>query len=204
MNIENLENNLVARIERLREDIEAIQQPRSNFALKHFVVGMHDMPGRQRQQAVLELQIKMFNIRRGQLAERETLAKKRKAEKDLESEDIYIREMAQIEIERCDVDIAELKLARIGAAREAEYLLAILDALPRYTYEDYQREEAQYWRARLSRQALQDMKAMGTVSAGNQEAIRQMFREPGSSSAGAFMNDEYLRALTMTEGEGNE
>ena len=29
------------------------------------------MPGRQRQQAVLELQIKMFNIRRAQLEENE-------------------------------------------------------------------------------------------------------------------------------------
>lgn len=188
MEIKKLENDIVKRIEKLRDDIEAIQQPRSDFALHHFVVGQHDMPGRQRQQAVLELQIKMFNIRRAQLDEKKLIIEQ---ERFRESDD----PLDHIEAEKIDIDLAELRLARMGAIREATALLAILDQLPQYTYEQYQEEEAKYWQARLSRQALQDMRAAGTIGAGNLEAIAQTYRELGKPADA--LNEGELRALAM-------
>lgn len=177
------EQELVRQIEGLKADIEAIQQPRSDFALIHFVVGMHDKPGRQRMQAVLELQIKMFNIRRAQLDEQELNIKRRVQEKITNTNgDENDKALAKIEMERIDVNLAELNLARLGAIREAECLLSILDQLPQYTYEQLQAEEAEYWQARLSRQAGQDLRAMGAVTPGNIEAINQMLREPGEST----------------------
>lgn len=186
MNITKLENNIVERIEKLRDDIEAIQQPRSDFAIKHFVVGQHDMPGRQRQQAVLELQIKMFNIRRAQLDEKKLIIEQ---ERFRESDD----PLDHIEAEKIDIDLAELRLARMGAIREASALLAILDQLPQYTYEQYQQEEAEYWQARLSRQALQDMRSVGTIGAGNLEAIGQIGRELGKPAT--MLQEEELKAI---------
>lgn len=181
MDLSITENNLVRQIENLKADIDAIQQPRSDFALMHFVVGAHDMPGRQRMQAVLELQIKMFNIRRAQLDERRLLAEKKKQSKIvLENPETYEGEMAQIETERIEVDLAELRLARLGAIREANCLLAILEKLPKYSYEQLQAEEGRYWVARLGRQALLDMRTTGTVSQGNIDAIQQMFNPIGT------------------------
>lgn len=200
MKLENQENELVRRIEGLKADIDAIQQPRSNFALTHFVVGMHDRPGRQRMQAVLELQIKMFNIRRAQLDEQEMLIKRRQQEKiaTTNGED-DTHELAKIEIERIDVNLAELNLARLGAIREAECLLSILDQLPAYTYEQLQAEEAEYWQARLSRQAGQDLRAMGAVTPGNIEAINQMLRSPGDSTPAFGVTElESLAALPVS------
>lgn len=188
-----LEEDVIGRIEEL--DIDMIQQPRSDFVLEHFVVGTHDMPGRQRVQAVLELQIKLFNIRRAQLEERKLRVEKKQKEYKLTGStiDVLERELIQIEIERIEMDLAEMSLARLGAVREAQALLAILDRLPKYTYEQLQAEEAEYWRARLSRQALQDMKSMGTIGQGNAEAIRQMMKKVGTK--GNALEDEALKGI---------
>lgn len=187
MDILKQESAIIERIESLRKDIEAIQQPRSDFAIKHFVVGQHDTPGRQRAQAVLELQIKMFNIRRAQLEEKRMNILR---ERHLQSGD----ELDKIEAEKIDLDLAELRLSRMGAIREATALLAILDQLPPYSYEQYQAEEVEYWNRRLSRQALQDLRSMGTIGAGNLEAINQMLdRKPE-------LNLDALRALAQLEG----
>lgn len=195
MDIIGLENKLIEKIEGLRSDIEAIQQPRSDFAIEHFVVGQHDTPGRQRMQAVLELQIKMFNIRRAQLEEKKLLVERRKQEKiSITNGDEFEQELAAIEIERIDIDLADMRLARLGAIRESQCMLAILDRLPRYSYAQLQEEEAAYWQARLSRQALQDMKTMGTISQGSAEAITQMLRELGTHGDALKVDD--LQALS--------
>ena len=83
-------------------------------------------------------------------------------------------ELDKVEAEKIEVDLAELRLSRMGAIREANALLKILDTLPEYTYEQLQQEEAEYWQRRLSRQAPQDLRSWGTISAGNLEAIGQM------------------------------
>ena len=140
------------------------------------------MPGRQRQQAVLELQIKMFNIRRAQLEEKRM---KIQRQRFMETGD----ELDKVEAEKIEVDLAELRLSRMGAIREANALLKILDTLPEYTYEQLQQEEAEYWQRRLSRQALQDLRSMGTISAGNLEAIGQMIGEK------AHLDIETIKAL---------
>lgn len=196
--INKYENEIIEKIEALREDIDAIQQPRSDFALKHFVVGMHDTPGRQRMQAVLELQIKMFNIRRVQLEEKKLHIERRRQQGIVKGWNTFKRSLAEIEIERIDIDLADMNLARLGAIREAKCLLAILDNLPKYTYEQLQEEEVLYWQARLSRQALTDLKSMGTIGVGNAEAIMQMFRELGSREV-QFLPMESLKAIGKLE-----
>lgn len=197
--IKKREEDVYKRIAALKEDIDAIQQPRSDFALTHFVVGAHDLPGRQRAQAVLELQIKMFNIRRAQLDERKLLLEKANQEAiSKRNPGSYESGMAEIEVERIEVDLAELTLARLGAIREANCLLAILEKLPTYSYEALQAEEAAYWQARLSRQALQDLRSMGTIGQGNVEAINQMFRNPGDAS-GHLKLEELKSLATLKE-----
>lgn len=190
MDIIAMEDELVKKISDLKDDIEAIQQPRSDFAIEHFVVGMHDTPGRQRMQAVLELQIKMFNIRRVQLQEK-------KLRIEIEQLAKINDDLSKVSIEEKELDIAEMNLARLGAIREAMCLLSILDRLPRYTYEQLQAEEVQYWQARLSRQAMQDAKSIGTIGAGNAEAITQMFREIGAQPHS--LPSEQLQALGLMD-----
>lgn len=170
----------------LGEAFEAIQQPRSDFALAHFVVAQHDTPARQWAQAVLELQIKVFNIRRAQV-DRERI--------DIDIEEIRrrlhspllrrsVRRRLELDLVAKDVDAKDVDLARLGAVREAETLYAITKQIERqandgqpFTYEQLQAGEAEYWQLRLSRQAY--LAARGAIDPGNGDAILQTMTEPG-------------------------
>jgi len=63
----------------------------------------------------------------------------------------------------------------LGAGREFETLYQMWRAFPhRFTREELDAAQEEYWRLRLTRQANQDLQAAGRVSAGNQEALRQI------------------------------
>lgn len=186
MELEAREAEIQARGRELREAFEAIQQPRSDYALAHFVVAQHDTPARQWAQAVLELQIKVFNVRRAQLA-------MEKLEVQIEAAEALARNplagrrrrrLAGVEAASLRVDREETILARLGAVREAETLYAITQRIEAeanggrpFTYEQLQAGEAEYWQLRLSRQAY--LEARGAIDPGNGEALLQTMTEPG-------------------------
>jgi len=164
-------------IEAVRDEIEMFQQPRSDFALKHFVIGQHDLPGRQRAQAVLELQGKLFGIKRSRVAREKLLLLIERQKKIIETGDQITQQEAQLEIDGANIDIAELDLALSGATREATALLAILAVMPKYTREELEAEEAEYWKRRLTRQYVVGQRDLG----GNLDAVLQVMTEPGTA-----------------------
>jgi hypothetical protein len=169
-------------IEALRDDLEMIQQPRSDFALRHFVIGQHDLPGRQRAQAVLELQGKLFSIKRSRIAKARILLLIEKQKKIFETGDQMKQQEAQLEIQSAEVDLAELDLGMLGAVREANTLLAILATMPKYTREQLESEEAEYWQRRLTRQYIVGQRDLG----GNLDAVLQVMTEPGTAKPQAL------------------
>lgn len=179
------ESKVVDAIEQLRSDILAIQQPRSNYQLEKFVVGAHDMPGRQRMQALLELQVKLFTIRRDQLSLKKLEIEIAQLDEKMKSEEGAAADLIQIEIEQLKLNRAEKELHRMGSVREAETLLEILHLLPSYTREQLQAEEEEYWRRRLQRQASEDLAATGRISVGNLDALVQSGRTIGKAPDGA-------------------
>jgi hypothetical protein len=164
-------------IEGLRDDLDMIQQPRSDFALKHFVIGQHDLPGRQRAQAVLELQSKLFGIKRSKIARERVILTIEKQKKLFEAGDAMAQQEAQLEIQSAEIDIAEIDLAMLGAVREANTLLAILSTMPTYTREELEAEEGEYWQRRLTRQYVVGQRDIG----GNLDAVLQAMTEPGTA-----------------------
>src|SRR3990167_386437 len=58
-------------MERFSNAVLSIQQPRTDFELAHFVVGQHESEPRRWAQCTLELQIKIQNLRRAQIIERQ-------------------------------------------------------------------------------------------------------------------------------------
>jgi hypothetical protein len=186
--IEEREAELQARGRELREAFDAIQQPRSDFALAHFVVAQHDTPARQWAQAVLELQIKVFTLRRTQLAV--DRLEERIAAADAVARNPLVRgrrrRLAAIEAAELRVDREETAQARLGAVREAETLYAIArqieakanDGRP-FTYEQLQAGEIEYWQLRLGRQAY--LAARKAIDQGNGEALLQAMTTPGET-----------------------
>lgn len=169
-------NTVIENIENLQADIDMIQQPRSDYALKHFVVGQHDLPGRQRAQAVLELQAKLFTIKRSKIAKEKTLIQIEKYKKVYEIGDAMTQQEAKLDMDSCGVDIAEIELGMLGAVREANTLLAILATMPTYTRAEFEAEEEAYWQRRLARQYIIGQRDFG----GNLDAALQTMTVPGT------------------------
>jgi small-conductance mechanosensitive channel len=150
-------------------------QPRSNFVLTHFVVGQHDRPARQRQQAVLELREMLFSLA-------DTADEVRLAELDIEEyinlattgDDIQ-RTRYRIRADQARRKIQQLKMHVQGRLHECDFLYGLIQQMPQASRDDLEREEAEYWQARLTRQFALGQRDVG----GNLAAMLQMLTEPG-------------------------
>jgi len=147
--------------------VRAIQQPRTNFQLKYFVVGQHDTEPRRWWQCVLELQIKIQNLKRAEIHRRQLERKIQTLRRGGEE--------SQDEAELLQLEMEEQDLAVLGALREAETLFAIYKSFPRaYTSEELNAAEEDYWHARLTRQATHELVSTGRVGVGNLDSLRQI------------------------------
>jgi hypothetical protein len=166
-------NDLITKFEsELAGAIEAIQQPRTDFQLAHFVVGQHDTEPRRWWQCVLELQLKIQSLKRAQIERRRTMRRIL----ELEAGDLDARDEAAL----LRLGIEETDLAIIGAVRETQALYAIFRSFPKsYTREELDDAEAEYWQKRLVRQARQEINSMGTIGVGNQDSLEQIGISPG-------------------------
>ncbi len=171
--IDERQSKLTALIGEMHE----LSQPRSNFALRHFVVGQHDMPARQRQQAILELQGFLFdladqsdNIRLMQL----DIDEMRDKLADLRGNNLI---RMQIEISKKEREMEKISIHLTGRLRECDTLYAMLQEMPKYDAEQLEAEEETYWANRLSRQYFLAQRDAG----GNLTAVLQMLTQPGQS-----------------------
>lgn len=155
--------------------VDAIQQPRTNFELQRFVIGQHDTEPRRYAQCVLELQIKIQGLRRAQIVRRQLVRRIQR----LETKNTQTSNDAAALLR---LDLEDHDHACLGATRELEALQFVFKSFPRqYTREELNEAEAEYWRARLLRQATQDLAATGRIGVGNQEALRQIGLPAGPS-----------------------
>ena len=185
---------LKTRQEKLRsllDEMQELSQGRSDFALRHFVVGQHDLPGRQRQQVIVELQGMMFELANQaddlRLAELdiEDLQLKLKKESGTKAERLKIR------IGQKERQIEQINIRLTGQLRECDTLYAMLQMMPNYTKEQLEAEEEAYWSRRLSRQYNLSQRDVG----GNLTAILEMLTEPGKEKPKAALSVDQLVAL---------
>jgi hypothetical protein len=144
----------------LEDAFHSINQGRTDFQLHNFVIGQHDTDSRRFMQCVMELQAKTFNLRR-QLIQKRKLLKKIDNTVDLDDKELF------------KIDHEELELSLEGQVREWNTLYAIFKEMPKFTHEQIQEAEEEYWQLRLARQAQEDICATGRISIGNVDAMWQ-------------------------------
>lgn len=156
------------RAEKLKTAMLDVQQPRSNYALEHFVKGLHDTPGQQYLQVMEEL-------RRCYIMIRKLILDKEKIILEIEQIRSKARNRIQeIDAEIKEVDLEEIEASLIGKVREFNALYNIYTSMPKYTREQIEAEEPEYWAKRLTRQAGEDKTAIMTgVSRGSLDALWQ-------------------------------
>ena len=187
-----------SRVSDLLNEIHSLKQSRSNFALSHFVVCQHDMPGRQRMQVLDELEAALFSVY--DMKDELDLAK-------INLDEIVHGEMAVIPDEwdaqrnvikknALQRKMVSIKMQIDSKTREMSTLLAILDTLPEYTREQIEAEEPEYWDKRLSRQAYLAQKGSYTgMGEGNLDAIMQIQDTPGAMNRISLNTSEVLNLI---------
>ena len=150
----------------ITDAIAEIQQPRSRYQLIHFVIGQHDTPEMRFYQLCLELQDMGHKLRMAQLGVR-------KAEIEiarlLETGD----ELDAIEAEEKQVGLEQTQIVMRGAERELAVLTDLFDESQKFTRDEIEHAQPEYWEKRLTRQTnLQIMS--GGVQWAQLDSMRQI------------------------------
>ena len=150
----------------ITDAIAEIQQPRSRFQLIHFVIGQHDTPEMRFYQLCLELQDMGHKLRLAELGVR-------KAEVEiarlLETGD----ELDAIEAEEKRVGLEQTLIVMRGAERELAILTDLFDESQKFTRDEIEHAQPEYWQKRLTRQTnLQIMS--GNVGWAQLDSMRQI------------------------------
>jgi len=152
---------------KLQQAFIEIQMPRTPFALENFVVNSKFTDQQRYAQCVLELSIAYDNLRTVNLA----LEKKRL---EIDAIDTTTR-MGEIDKEMKEIEIEQTERAVVGAMREFDFLYDMWEKFPRkYTREDLNEAQQEEYTKMLETQAQHDLNAMGRISVGNQEGLRQL------------------------------
>lgn len=144
-------------IEKLAQDY--VVRERSDYQLRHFVIGQHDTPQMRYRQILMEVKQLLVKIRFAEL----NVEKKR-----IKLERLTDDPLDQIKADKHRMSIA-ITLDLIEAARrELDCLLAMASEYPHYTPQDIEDNQQEYWETRLQRQAtLDQLSVEQQVSAGN-------------------------------------
>lgn len=122
-----------------------INQSRSEYQIDKFVLGQHDTQEMRYYQCVLELQGLYYGIKQTSLSI-----------KKVELEINQLRESGnkidEIEAQIKELGLEQTRSASIGALREFEILLKKFNESPKYTRQQIDEAQPEYWERRLTRQ----------------------------------------------------
>ena len=146
--------------------IAEVQQPRSRYQLVHFVIGQHDTPEMRFYQLCLELQDMGYKLRTAQLSVRKTEIEIARL---LETGD----EIDAIEAEEKQVGLEQTQIVMRGAERELAVLTDLFDESQKFTRDEIEHAQPEYWQARLTRQTNLQMMS-GNVQWAQLDSMRQI------------------------------
>ena len=150
----------------IAEAVAEIQQPRSRYQLIHFVIGQHDTPEMRFYQLCLELQDTGSKLRMAELA-----VKKARIEiaRLLETGD----ELDAVEAEEKRVGLEQTLIVMGGAEREMAILTELFDESQKFTRDEIEHAQPEYWEKRLTRQTNLQLMS-GGVQWSQLDSLRQI------------------------------
>lgn len=151
----------------LFQAIAEIQQPRSEFQLRNFVLGQHDTDEMRYFQCLTEINDLYSKYRLAEISvkKQEIQISRLRATKD---------ELDDLEAEEIEIGLEQTKLAMIGAQRELSTLIDLWNAFPiKYSREQIELAQPTYWKARLTRQAELQAIGSGHVDWAQLDALKQ-------------------------------
>lgn len=153
--------------EELEKAIVEVQQSRSNFQLEKFVLGQHLTPEMQYYQLLLEIQDLNFK-------HKNALIEVAILEKKILKLEASTDEIKLLKAKQRKLALDQLKLAIFGTERELAHLLSIWESFEhKYTRQEIEAAQPEYWRARLSANANAMIMGGAGVNPAHLEAMEQ-------------------------------
>ena len=149
----------------IHDAIAEVQQPRSRYQLVHFVLGQHDTPEMRFYQLCLELQDMGYKLRMAQLAVR-------KARVEIARLVATGDELDAIEAEEKQIGLEQTEIVMRGAERELAILTDLFDESQKFTRDEIEHAQPEYWQKRLTRQTNLQLMA-GGVQWAQLDSLRQ-------------------------------
>lgn len=150
----------------LHAAIAEIQQPRSRYQLERFIVGAHDTDEMRFYQCVIELNDRLHKFKVATINQRRM---ERRIGRLDDSDDLD----ADLDIEEAQAELDFLLGVMAGAERELRDLLDIYDAIPHFTRDEIDTNQADYWEKRMTRQTHMQVLA-GSVQPAQLDALAQV------------------------------
>jgi predicted transcriptional regulator len=151
----------------IEKAIAEVQQPRSRFQLERFVLGQHATDEMKYYQTVIELQDAIYKYK---LA----LINVKKAELKIAKLRATSDELDELKAQEVELGMAQTQFAMLGAEREMKHLLEIFDTFThKYTREEIESAQSDYWQARLSNNAKAMLMSGQSVNPAHIEAMDQ-------------------------------
>ncbi len=150
----------------ITEAIAEVQQPRSRYQLIHFVIGQHDTPEMRYYQMCIELQDMGYKLRMAQIGVRKAEVEIRRL---LETGD----ELDALEAEEKQVGLEQALIVMRGAEREVAVLTDLFNESQKFTRDEIEHAQPEYWHARLTRQTNLQIMA-GNVGWAQLDSMRQI------------------------------
>lgn len=150
----------------MSKDIEAtsknyVIRSRTRYQLENFVISQHDTPEMQYRQILIEAQDLIYKIK---LTELDIKKAQIKIEKLKESAD----PLDLIKKEKTELSLALTQMTLEGAKLELQDLENLFKKYPKYTPEQIEINQPEYWEKRLHRQAQADIVSVQQgISTGN-------------------------------------
>jgi hypothetical protein len=134
-------------VNELARTVADVKQSRSRFQLEHFVIGQHDTAEMRFMQICLELEALEYSLATMKL-------EARKAEIEIERLRASGDAVDAIDAEIKGLGLQQATISLQGMEREAAILRDLFDESPKFTREQIERAQPEYWRARLLRQTV--------------------------------------------------
>lgn len=139
-----------------------VNQSRSKFQIEKFVIDSQDTSEMQYVQCINELQAIYYNLKKDSLRVKQMELKIKKLKESEDENDL-------IEAEILEIGLEQARVLAVGQFRELDILMQILDKYPRYSREEIESKQPEYWHKRLTRQF--QTTQIGGNNAGNLEAL---------------------------------
>lgn len=143
-----------------------VTQSRSRYQIENFVIGQHDTEQMQYRQIIIEAQDLIHKIKKAEIQ----IQKMNLQITDLSNGN----ELEKLEAMEIALDKRYLEITLAGSYRELSVLQDLFNAFPKYSSEEIEANQREYWEKRLTRQAHIDaLSTQQGISTGNLTSMLQ-------------------------------